>query len=120
MENLTGTLNQIHQQMSRTDKTSANRLSVRLELLADFYAGVWAHHEQAINQSLEMGDLEEAIKCAHQIGDDYLQKQAQGYASPENFTHGTSEQRMKWFRLGFDTGDISRGNQLLTLPDSQL
>lgn len=119
VEYLLGILNKAHQKMNSADKTTANKLSVRLELLADFYAGVWAHYEQAVNQSLEVGDMEEAIDCAHKIGDDYLQKNAQGYAVPESFTHGTSQQRMKWFKLGFDTGDMSRGNTF-DLSDSQL
>ena len=96
--------------MNQTDKVSANKLSVRLELLADFYAGVWAHHDNAMFQSIEPGDLQEAIDCAKKIGDNYLQEKARGYSQPESFTHGTSAQRMKWLKLGFDTGDIRRGN----------
>ena len=109
IEYLTGTLQQAHQQMNRLNEADANRVSVRLELLADFYAGVWAHYENRSFGSLDDSDLMEAIKCAQVIGDDYLQKRSQGYAMPESFTHGTSEQRMKWFKLGFDTGDIRRG-----------
>ncbi len=110
VEYLTGTLNKAHQAMNQTDKVSANKLSVRLELLADFYAGVWAHHDNAMFQSIEPGDLQEAIDCAKKIGDNYLQEKARGYSQPESFTHGTSAQRMKWLKLGFDTGDIRRGN----------
>ncbi len=110
VEYLTGTLNKAHQAMNQTDKVSANKLSVRLELLADFYAGVWAHHDNAMFQSIETGDLQEAIDCAKKIGDNYLQEKARGYSQPESFTHGTSAQRMKWLKLGFDTGDIRRGN----------
>jgi hypothetical protein len=95
--------------MSQTDKVSANKLSVRLELLADFYAGVWAHHDNEMFSSIEPGDLEEAIDCAQKIGDNYLQEKARGYSQPESFTHGTSKQRMKWLKLGFDTGDIDQG-----------
>ena len=110
VEYLTGTLEKVHAQMAKLSQTEANKLSVRLELLADFYAGVWAHHDNKRFQSLEDGDIEEAIKCAQVIGDDYLQKKARGYAVPESFNHGTSKQRMKWFKLGLETGDISKGN----------
>ena len=110
VEYLTGTLNKAHQAMNQTDKVNANKLSVRLELLADFYAGVWAHHDNEMFQSIEYGDLEEAIDCAKKIGDNYLQEKARGYSQPESFTHGTSAQRMKWLKLGFDTGDIRQGN----------
>ena len=109
VEYLTGQLQKAHQQMQRLNQTDANKVSVRLELLADFYAGVWAHHDNKRFQSLEDGDIEEAIKCAQVIGDDYLQKKAQGYAVPESFNHGTSKQRMKWFKLGLETGDVRRG-----------
>jgi predicted metalloprotease len=91
-------------------KADANRVSVRIELQADFYAGVWAHYESTLFGSPEDGDLEEAIRCASVIGDDYLQKKAQGYDIPESFTHGTSQQRMKWLKLGLQTGDIRQGN----------
>ena len=110
VEYLTGQLQKAHQQMQRLSQADANKVSVRLELLADFYAGVWAHHDNKRFQSLEDGDIEEAIKCAQVIGDDYLQKKAQGYAVPESFNHGTSKQRMKWFKLGLETGDVRRGN----------
>lgn len=110
VEYLTGTLQKVHQQMAKLSQKEANKLSVRLELLADFYAGVWAHHDDERFGSLEDGDIEEAINCAQKIGDDYLQTKARGYAVPESFNHGTSKQRMKWFKLGLETGDISRGN----------
>lgn len=109
VEYLLGTLGKVHQQMSRLNQTEANKLSVRLELLADFYAGVWAYHDNKMFGSLEDGDLEEAIRCAQVIGDNYLQEKARGYSQPETFTHGTSEQRMKWLKLGLQTGDIRRG-----------
>lgn len=109
VEYLLGTLEKAHQAMSQTDKVQANKLSVRLELLADFYAGVWAHHDNKMFKSIEPGDLEEAIDCAQKIGDNYLQEKARGYSQPESFTHGTSAQRMKWLKLGFDTGDITQG-----------
>ena len=109
VEYLLGTLGKVHQQMSRLNSTEANKLSVRLELLADFYAGVWAYHDNKMFGSLEDGDLEEAINCAQVIGDNYLQEKARGYSQPETFTHGTSKQRMKWLKLGLQTGDIRRG-----------
>ena len=109
VENLLGTLGRAHNDMSQTDQVRANKLSVRLELLADFYAGVWAHHDNKMFKSIEPGDLEEAIDCAEKIGDNYLQEKARGYSQPESFTHGTSAQRMKWLKLGFDTGDINQG-----------
>ena len=109
VEYLTGTLLKVHQQMAKLSQAEANKLSVRLELLADFYAGVWAHHDNKRFGSLEDGDIEEAINCAQVIGDDYLQKKARGYAVPESFNHGTSKQRMKWFKLGLETGDITKG-----------
>ena len=106
VENLLGTLNAAHTQMSKVGKVEANKISVRLELLADYYAGVWGHYENAAFGSLEAGDIEEAIDCAQKIGDNYLQKKAQGYVQPESFTHGTSAQRMKWLKKGLDTGDM--------------
>ena len=108
IEYLMGTLDQAHQRMQATNQTTANKYSVRLELMADFYAGVWAHYESRMFGSISDQDLMEAIDCAQKIGDDYLQKRAQGYASPETFTHGTSAQRMKWFKLGYQTGDVRR------------
>ena len=108
IEYLMGTLDQAHQRMQATNQTTANKYSVRLELMADFYAGVWAHYESKMFGSISDQDLMEAIDCAQKIGDDYLQKRAQGYASPETFTHGTSAQRMKWFKLGYQTGDVRR------------
>ena len=109
VEYLTGTLEKVHAQMAKLSQAEANKLSARLELLADFYAGVWAHHDNKRFGSLEDGDIEEAINCAQKIGDDYLQTKARGYAVPESFNHGTSKQRMKWFKLGLETGDISKG-----------
>ena len=106
MENLLGILGKAHQQMNQTDKVSANKISVRLELLADYYAGVWAHYDNEEYNSLEEGDVEEAIDCAEKIGDNYLQKKAQGYVQPESFTHGTSAQRMRWLKRGIQTGDM--------------
>lgn len=107
VEYLLGTLGQAHNQMNRVNKKEANKISVRLELLADYYAGVWAHYDNKKYKSLEDGDLEEAIDCAQKIGDNYLQEKARGYSQPESFTHGTSKQRMKWLKLGIETGDMS-------------
>ena len=106
IEYLTGTLNKAHQAMNQTDKVSTNQISVRLELLADYYAGVWAHYEDAMNHSMEYGDLEKGLELAKAIGDDWLQKKAQGRATPESFTHGTSDQRKRWLKRGFETGDM--------------
>ena len=106
IEYLMGTLDKAHQRMQATNQTNANKYSVRLELMADFYAGVWAHYESRMFGSISDKDLQEAIDCAQKIGDDYLQKRGQGYASPETFTHGTSAQRMKWFKKGYQTGDV--------------
>ncbi|MBR5440058.1 MAG: neutral zinc metallopeptidase [Prevotella sp.] len=118
VENLLGILGKAHQQMNQTDKVSANKISVRLELLADYYAGVWAHYDDKEYNSLEAGDVEEAIDCAQKIGDNYLQKKAQGYVQPESFTHGTSAQRQKWLSLGIRRGDM----QVTTfgIPESEL
>ena len=119
VQNLVGTLGQAHNQMARLSKAEANRISVRIELQADFYAGVWAHYENALFGSLDDSDLKEAVDCASVIGDDYLQKKAQGYAVEESFTHGTAAQRMRWLKRGFDTGDLSQGNTF-QLKDNQL
>lgn len=105
VEYLRGILTEAHTAMSRMSTEEANKISVKLELLADYYAGCWAHYESENYQSLTDQDLKEAIDAAKKIGDDYLQKQARGYACPETFTHGTSEQRMYWLKKGFETGD---------------
>ena len=107
VEYLTGTLGKAHQAMNQTNKTDANKISVRLELLADYYAGVWAHYDNEMFQSMELGDLEKGLELAKAIGDDWLQKKAQGRATPESFTHGTSDQRKRWLRMGYQTGDMS-------------
>jgi predicted metalloprotease len=98
----------------RAGERQANQLSVRLELQADFFAGVWANHAQQKFKSLEPGDIEEALRCANAIGDDNLQKQARGVVVPDSFTHGTSAQRVKWFTRGFKTGDMSQGDTFST------
>ncbi|MBQ6745759.1 MAG: zinc metallopeptidase, partial [Prevotella sp.] len=110
VQHLLGTLDQAHSQMSRASETLSNQISVRLELQADFYAGVWANNDNKMFGSLEAGDLEEAINCASKIGDDYLQKKARGYAVPESFNHGTSQQRQNWLTKGLRTGDINQGD----------
>jgi len=107
IEYMLGTLGKAHQAMSQTDKVSANQISVRLELLADYYAGIWAHYEDEMNHSMEYGDLEKGLELAKAIGDDWLQRKAQGRATPESFTHGTSEQRKRWLKKGFETGNMS-------------
>lgn len=110
VQNLLGTLPKAHSSMSGMSETEANRTSVRLELQADFYAGVWAYHDNRMFSSLEPGDIEEALDAASKIGDDYLQRQAQGYTVPDSFNHGTSAQRSRWLRLGLSTGDPARGD----------
>lgn len=107
---LLGTLSEVNQAKRQVNETEANRLSVRLELQADFYAGLWAYHDNAMFDSLEEGDLEEGLEIASRIGDDYLQKRARGYAVPETFNHGTSAQRSRWLKKGFTTGDIRKGD----------
>jgi len=118
VEYLLGTLTEAHQQMNSLSDEAANRISVRLELLADYYAGVWAHYDNERFASLEEGDIEEAIDCAQKIGDNYLQEKAQGYSQPESFTHGTSAQRMRWLKAGIETGDMSQTT--FDKSDSQL
>ncbi|WP_129716865.1 neutral zinc metallopeptidase [Pedobacter sp. SYP-B3415] len=111
VQNLLGISNKLHEARGRLSETEYNRLSVKLELQADFFAGLWAHHAQNLKDfQLEAGDLEEALTAANAIGDDKLQKQAQGEVVPDAFTHGTSQQRMFWFKKGFDTGDIRQGD----------
>lgn len=109
---LLGTLDKTHRQMSQygSKSTQYNQLSVRLELQADFYAGVWAYNDNKMFGSLEDGDIEEGMNAASKIGDDYLQKQAYGYTVPDSFNHGTSSQRMKWLKKGLSTGDPSQGD----------
>lgn len=114
VQNLLGITQQVHSQKGRISKAAYNDLSVRLELQADFLAGVWAHHAQKTKSILEKGDFEEAMRAAHAIGDDNIQKRSQGYVVPESFTHGTSEQRMRWFQKGIETGDLSQGDTFNT------
>ncbi|MDE5975396.1 MAG: neutral zinc metallopeptidase, partial [Muribaculaceae bacterium] len=110
VQHLLGTLDDAHRQMSRMSETEANKVSVRLELQADYYAGVWAHHDNEMFGSLEPGDIEDGLNAASKIGDDYLQKQARGYAVPDSFNHGRSDQRVKWLKKGFTTGEVKYGD----------
>lgn len=116
---LLGTLTQAHNKMNQVSKTEANQISVRLELQADYYAGVWAHHDNKHFQSLEAGDVEEGLEIASRIGDDYLQKKAQGYEVPESFNHGRSEWRVRWLKNGIQKGDAGYGNKIFELPYGQ-
>jgi len=109
VQNITGTMRKVDQQMLRTDARGRNALSVRLELQADCYAGIWGYFAQKRNK-LEPGDLEEGFKAAAAVGDDSIQKRAQGYVVPESFTHGSAEQRLRWFKTGLESGDIRRCN----------
>ncbi|MCA9099152.1 MAG: zinc metallopeptidase, partial [Planctomycetaceae bacterium] len=108
VQNLLGISEQVQAQRARLSDEEYNELSVRLELQADFLAGVWAHHADQQRDILERGDIEEGLRAAAAIGDDTLQKQSRGYVVPESFTHGTSEQRVRWFRKGLETGDLSQ------------
>ena len=110
IQNLTGISRKVQSMRGRVSQTEYNKYSVMLELQADFLAGVWAHHSQKMHQIMERGDLQEALNAAHAIGDDRLQKQSTGRVVPDSFTHGTSAQRMRWFKKGFDTGDINQGD----------
>ncbi|WP_207431392.1 KPN_02809 family neutral zinc metallopeptidase [Sabulibacter ruber] len=110
VQKLLGTMEQVNAMRGRLSETEFNRLMVRVELQADFYAGLWAHHTQRATGFLEPGDLEEALNAASAIGDDRLQRQSTGRVVPDSFTHGTSAQRVRWFRKGFETGDMSQGD----------
>ena len=111
VQNLLGISDQVHQhRASGASETEVNQASVRLELQADCFAGVWAHHANKARQILEQGDIEEALTAATAIGDDRLQKEGRGYVVPDSFTHGTSAQRLRWFRKGLQTGDFKQGD----------
>ena len=109
VQNLLGTMDKVDSVRGRMSEAEANQLSVRLELQADFLAGVWAHYAQQ-KGILEPGDIEEALGAASAVGDDRLQREGQGYIIPDSFTHGTSEQRIRWFRKGLETGDLRQGD----------
>ena len=110
VQRLMGITERVDRARTRMSKRDANAISVRLELQADFLAGVWAHHAEQARNILERGDVEAAIRAATAIGDDRLQRQSQGYVVPDSFTHGTSEQRVRWFRKGLETGDVDQGD----------
>lgn len=105
VQNLLGISAQVQSQRQRLSQADYNKLSVRLELQADCFAGIWAHNADRTKQLVEPGDIEEALNAASQIGDDRLQKNQRGYVTPESFTHGTSQQRVYWFRRGYETGE---------------
>ncbi|MBD1873959.1 neutral zinc metallopeptidase [Nodosilinea sp. FACHB-131] len=110
VQNLLGVSSQVQRAQQQASETQANELSVRLELQADCFAGVWANRTQRSREILEEGDIEEALNAASQIGDDRLQMESQGYVTPDSFTHGSSEQRAEWFYRGVETGDINQCN----------
>ncbi len=110
VQNLLGATDKLDRQRGKISQEAYNELSVKLELQADFFAGIWAHYADRTKGIVEDGDIEEALTAANAIGDDRLQKQSQGYVVPESFTHGTSAQRMRWFKKGYETGDVKQGN----------
>jgi predicted metalloprotease len=120
VQNLLGYSRLVDQKRSTLPKEEFNRWSVRLELQADYLAGVWAYYGQKKFNFIESGDIESAIQSANAIGDDRLQKRSRGFTSPENYTHGTSAQRVKWFRLGLQTGDLSKLKTIFEMPYEQL
>lgn len=115
VQNLLGTSTKMRQLQQGKSEAQANKLSVALELQADFLAGLWTHYNQNMNQILEAGDIEEALSAANAVGDDAIQSKMQGHVVPDSFTHGTSEQRMYWFNKGFKSGDISQGDTFAEL-----
>ncbi|MFV8373170.1 neutral zinc metallopeptidase [Flavobacterium sp. LB2P74] len=115
VQTLLGTSNKMRQMQEGKSEAEANKLSVALELQADFYAGVWTHYNQKMNNFLEDGDIDEALSAAHAVGDDAIQAKIQGHIVPESFTHGTSAQRKAWFMKGYKTGDISQGDTFAEL-----
>ena len=110
VQNLLGTMDQVNRMRGRLSKREFNRYTVKLELQADFLAGVWAHHAQRMKNILEEGDIEEAINATGAVGDDRIQEKTRGYVVPDSFTHGTSKQRTRWFLKGWKTGDLNQGN----------
>lgn len=115
VQNQLGILEAVHSKMRRVSQTQANELSVRLELQADFLAGIWAHYADETLGVVEPGDVEEALQAASAVGDDTLQKKMQGHVVPDSFTHGTSAQRTKWFKLGYTSGEVARGDTFNTM-----
>ena len=120
VQSLLGISDDVHQFQRRSNERESNRMSVRLELQADFLAGVWAHHAQRTKQILEAGDIEEAMRASEAVGDDAIQKQVAGQVTPDAFTHGSSAQRARWFKRGLQTGDLSQMNQLFELDYEKL
>jgi hypothetical protein len=110
VQKLLGVLDQVHNLRGQISEKEYNAQTVKLELQADFYAGIWAHHAQKMKNILEEGDIEEAMNAAQAVGDDRIQKMSQGYVVPDSFTHGTSAQRMHWFKRGFETGNVNNGD----------
>lgn len=115
VQTLLGTSAKVREMQQGMSEKEANKLSVALELQADFYAGIWTHYNEEMNQMLEPGDIEEAMSAANAVGDDAIQKKMQGQVVPDSFTHGTSEQRMYWFNKGFKSGDIKEGDTFAEL-----
>lgn len=116
VQNLLGTSQKVRQLQEGKSEAEANKLSVALELQADFYAGLWTHYNEKMNQVLEPGDIQEALSAANAVGDDAIQKRTQGQVVPDSFTHGTSAQRMYWFNRGFKSGDMSQGDTFSAVP----
>lgn len=110
VQKLLGVLDQVHNLRGQVSEKEYNAQTVKLELQADFYAGIWAHHAQKMKNILESGDIEEAMNAAQAVGDDRIQMQSRGYVVPDSFTHGTSQQRMSWFKKGFETGNVNNGD----------
>jgi predicted metalloprotease len=119
IQHLMGISDKVHNMRSQQSEAEANEMSVRLELQADFFAGMWAHYADEMNDILDPGDIEEALTAASAIGDDRLQQQMQGQVNPDSFTHGTSAQRMKWFKKGYETGDMKQGDTF-SVSESEL
>jgi uncharacterized protein len=120
VQNVLGWSDRVRAAQQRAGKVEANKLSIRLELQADYLAGCWAYHAHRSRQILEEGDVDEALRAATAIGDDRLQRQSQGYVVPDSFTHGTSAQRVRWFRRGLETGSLEKAEQLFKLDESEL
>ena len=120
VQNLLGWSDHVHAAQQRAGKVGANKLSVRLELQADYLAGVWAYHAHRARHILERGDIETAISAATAIGDDRLQRESRGVVVPDSFTHGSSAQRVRWFRRGLETGDFKAAEKLFRLDESEL
>lgn len=118
IQHLMGISDKVHSMRSQQSEAEINAMSVRLELQADFLAGMWAHYAE-MNNILDPGDIDEALTAASAIGDDRLQKQTRGYVTPDSFTHGTSAQRMKWFKKGYETGDMKQGDTF-SISESEL